>query len=67
VSLALVVAITFFVYHRGSNVEQQHYSKVAEMVVREVDTVPSPAILADFEAIEKLPLATDEDLLAALQ
>ena len=67
VSLALVVAITFFVYHRGSNVEQQHYSKVAETVVREVDKVPNPEILADFEAIEKLPLTTDEDLLAALQ
>lgn len=64
VSLALVVAITFFVYHRGNQVDEQHYRRVA---VETVDNVPSPEILADFDAIEKLPLATDEDLLAALQ
>lgn len=67
VSLALVVAITFFVQYRGNHVEQQYQAKVVETVARVAEDVPSAEILADFDAIEKLPLATDEDLLAALQ
>ena len=69
VSLALVVAITFFVYQRGDKVEQQYQAKAIESVVSvaEANQVPSHEILADFEVIEKLPFASDDDLLAALQ
>ena len=69
VSLALVVAITFFVYQRGDKVEQQYQAKAIESVlsVAEANQVPSHEILADFEVIEKLPFAADDDLLAALQ
>lgn len=67
VSLALVVAITFFVYQRGDKVEQQYQAKAIESVVHAADQVPSHEILADFEVIEKLPFASDDDLLAALQ
>ena len=68
VSLALVVAITFFVYQRGDKVEQQYQAKAIESVVSvaEANQVPSHEILADFEVIEKLPFASDDDLLAAL-
>lgn len=70
VSLALVAAISFFVYHRSdNNPQQQQQAHVIETVARVAaagDVVPSPDILADFEAIEKLPFASDEDLLAAL-
>ncbi|HKQ36538.1 MAG TPA: hypothetical protein VJ063_00590 [Verrucomicrobiae bacterium] len=67
VSLALVVAVTFFVHYRGNHVEEQYQAKVVETVVRVASDVPSPDILADFETIEKLPLGSDDDLLAALQ
>lgn len=69
VSLALVVAITFFVYQRGDKVEQKYQAKAIESVVSvaEANQVPSHEILADFEVIEKLPFAADDDLLAALQ
>jgi anti-sigma factor RsiW len=67
VSLALVVAITAFVYHERS--KDQERARVAENVaiVISASDVPGPHILADFDAISKLPPATDEDLLAALQ
>jgi hypothetical protein len=70
VSLALVVAVTFFVYQRSDNEPQRlQHAKVIESVATafaEADQVPSHEILADFEAIEKLPFASDDDLLAAL-
>ena len=67
VSLALVVAITFFVHHRGEN--EQHLQQQAKLIESiATPDIPSPDIMADFEAIEKLPLPpSDEDLLAALQ
>jgi len=66
VSLALVVAITAFVHYRNNDQEQQQKQLVdiVNLVVTAPD-MPSPEILQDFDAIEKLP--TDEDLLAALQ
>lgn len=69
VSLALVVAITFFVYQRSDNDPQrlQHAKAIESVVsVAEADQVPNHEILADFEVIEKLPFASDDDLLAAL-
>ena len=67
VSLALVVAVTAFVYHQRTKDEQQH-ERITEVVtaVFPADVV-SPEVFQDFEAISKLPPATDEDLLAALQ
>jgi hypothetical protein len=67
VSLALVVAITAFVYHQRTNEQQQQ--RLADNVAAAVfpADVVSPEIFQDFEAISKLPPATDEDLLAALQ
>ena len=69
VSLALVVAISFFVYQRSDNDHQrlQHARAIESVVsVAEADQVPNHEILADFEVIEKLPFASDDDLLAAL-
>src|SRR5687767_7239957 len=53
VSLALVVAITAFVYHHRSN--DQEHARVVESVaiVTAASDVPGPEILADFEAISK--------------
>lgn len=68
VSLALVVAITFFVHHRSSDREQRIAESVA--IVTGASDVPAPEILQDFEAISKLPPTideADEALLAALQ
>ncbi len=67
VSLALVVAVTFFVHYRGDSNSQQAKMIESVVVYAAAGEVPSAEILADFEAIEKLPPATDEDLLAALQ
>jgi hypothetical protein len=69
VSLALVVAITFFVHYRGDHDQQQQQARMLETVARvtAAGDMPSPELLADFELIKKLPPATDEDLLAALQ
>jgi len=67
VSLALVVAITFFVNYRGEHVQQQQQAKALESVARVSQDMISPEILADFEVIKKLAPPTDEDLLASLQ
>lgn len=66
VSLALVVAITAFVHYRKSDLQEKQVESVASFVTS-VPDVPGPEILQDFDAIEKLPAPTDEDLLAALQ
>lgn len=65
VSLALVVAITAFVQYRSFDQKERAIESVG--IVASATDVPGPEILQDFEAIEKLPVATDEDLLAALQ
>jgi negative regulator of sigma E activity len=65
VSLALVVAVTAFVYYRTNDQQQRVAENVA--VAISVSDVPGPQILQDFDAISNLPPATDEDLLAALQ
>ena len=68
VSIALVVAVTFFVHYRGENIQQeQQQAKMIQSISMVSEEMPGPEILADFDAIEKLPAATDEDLLAALQ
>lgn len=67
VSLALVVAITFFVHYRGDHEQQAQQARVIQSVVSAAEEMPSPEILADFDVIKKLPPSTDEDLLAALQ
>ena len=64
VSLALVVAVTAFVHYRNADHEKRVDS--VAFVTSATDGL-GPEILQDFEAIEKLPSATDEDLLAALQ
>ena len=66
VSLALVVAITAFVHYRSEHQEKRIAENIA--IVTAVSDMPGPEILADFEAISKLPPPIDEeDLLAALQ
>lgn len=67
VSLALVVAITAFVHYRKSDLQKERLETVASFVTS-VPDVPGPAILQDFEAIQKLPPPpTDEELILALQ
>lgn len=67
VSLALVVAVTAFVYHQRTKDERQHERMVEVVTAVFPADVVSPEVFQDFEAISKLPPATDEDLLAALQ
>lgn len=68
VSIALVVAVTFFVHYHGDDKEQFHQRVVESVAVYATDDyMLKPEVLADFDAIQKLPPATDEDLLAALQ
>src|SRR4051812_21007999 len=64
VSLALVVVITYFVQHQKHDHQNRIINSVA--IVTSSD-VPGFEILKDFDAIQNLPPAMDEDLLAALQ
>ena len=66
VSIALVVAITAFVYHHRTNDQQQQRVADSVAAVFPADVV-SHEVFQDFEAVSSLPPATDEDLLAALQ
>ena len=65
VSLALVVAITAFVYRNFEQEKRQ--TQTIETLASAVTDVPPLEILEDFDAIDKLAPPTDEDLLAALQ
>src|SRR5436190_3436208 len=64
VSLALVVAITFFVHYRGEHEQRHEQAKIIQNISRVPAGMPSAEILADFEAIKELPLGSDDDLLA---